>query len=217
MLICSIQTTSDPTEFREYYRARELQSSSSAAIAALTHLPPRHIAEFLTTAFFQHAESNYFFVKQSWLASKMDAVYSEDKASLDVSTTCILFMVLAIGTQYAYLQSTATQGIPSARTAGSEPSAFSEDALGVSFYQQACRLLPDIITISSLESVQACLLIGLYTLPLDASGLSHVYLNLAVRLAIQNGMHRRHHRSAFVGDVAEQSNRVWWTAFTMER
>lgn len=158
-------------------------------------------------------------MKQSWLASKIEVVYGQNMSSLDVSTICIIFMVFAIGTQYAYLQSPANDRISPDRDRGAvcATELFTEDALGVSFYQQACKLLPDIITISSLESVQACLLIGLYTLPLDASGLSYVYLNLAVRLAIQNGMHRRHHHTAFVDDIAEQSNRVWWTAYTMEK
>lgn len=154
-------------------------------------------------------------MKQSWLASKIEVAYSEKSASLDVGAICILFMVFAIGTQYAYLES--TECIPPNHNTSQAPGVFSEDALGVSFYRQACKLVPDVITVSSLESVQACLLVGLYTLPLDASGLSYVYLNLAVRLAIQNGMHRRFHQSAFVDDTSDQSNRVWWTAYTMEK
>lgn len=120
-------------------------------------------------------------------------------------------MILAIGTQYAYLDS-----LP--RDRGQIPAGpFSEDAIGVMFYQQACKLVPDVITISSLESVQACLLIGVYAMPLDASGLSYVYLNLAVKLAILNGMHRKYPNDRLDPTIREARNRVWWTAFTTER
>lgn len=54
-------------------------------------------------------------------------------------------------------------------------------------YRQATKLLPEVIHLASLESVQACLLFGLYALPIDASGLGYVYLNLAIKLAMQNG------------------------------
>lgn len=211
------KASSEPTKFKEYYRAQELNSPSGALETCISYLPPRYVADFLVAAFFKHAEGNYFFVKQSWLATKVEAAYLQDMSSLNTSTICIILMVFAIGTQHAYLDSSVTERPASIDDARPSPGAFSEDALGISFYQQACKLLPDIITISSFESVQATLLIGLYTLPLDASGLSYVYLNLAVRLAIQNGMHRRSHHNASVDATSEQSNWVWWTAYTMEK
>lgn len=89
--------------------------------------------------------------------------------------------------------------------------------MGRMFFQQASKLIPDVITVASLESVQACLLIGLYTLPLDTSGLSYIYLNLAVKLGIQNGMHRKYVGDGIDETTIEIRNRVWWTAFTIER
>ncbi|KAH7303825.1 fungal-specific transcription factor domain-containing protein [Stachybotrys elegans] len=203
----------------QYYRADELQSPSSVT-NSVSFLPPRFVANFLVHTFFAHAEANYWYLEREWLTARLGRMY-EDAASLsrrDVGALCVVFMVLAIGTQYAYLES------PERRLGGctrSQPPAdaghFSEDNIGVTFYQQACRLVPDIITLSSLESVQACLLIGVYTLPLDASGLSYIYLNLAVKLAIQNGMHRTYPGGALDASVLETRNRVWWTAYTIER
>lgn len=125
-------------------------------------------------------------------------------------------MVLAIGTQYAYLDSDAWKGGDDSSST-SAANNFSEDNVGIMLYQQACRLLPDVITIASSESVQACLLIGLYTLPLDPSGLSWVYLNLAMKLAIQNGMHRRYPGQASDPAMIETRNRVWWTLHMIEK
>ncbi|KDN67341.1 putative fungal specific transcription factor domain-containing protein [Colletotrichum sublineola] len=203
------------TQFKEYYRPEELQSSN--AVASLSSLPPRYVADFLVHAFFNHAETSYFYVERHWLKEKLDLVY-ENPASLtrrDVGTVCMILIIFAIGTQYAYLDSRDERGGPPSAAADSSP--FSEDTIGIMFYQQACRLVPDVITISSLESVQACLLIGLYTLPLDASGLSYVYLNLAVKLAIQNGMHRKYPGDAIDPVIRETRNRVWWTAYTTEK
>lgn len=141
----------------------------------------------------------------------MDVVF-ENPASLsrrDVPMLCILYMVLAVGTQYAYLDN------PSSKN--NDTGTYSEDNVGLMMYQQACKLLPDVITIASLESVQACLLIGLYTLPIDPSGLSWTYLNLASKLAIQNGMHRRYPGEGLDLVIRETRSRVWWTLYVLEK
>ncbi|KAF2019914.1 hypothetical protein BU24DRAFT_129249 [Aaosphaeria arxii CBS 175.79] len=212
--------TPDSTVFKEYYRPEELQSPSSI-VNSISSLPPRSIANFLVHSFFNHAEANYFFVERQWLEDRLDTVY-ERPATLsrrDVGSVCVIFAILAIGAQYAYLESYAEghEDHPpyGLKTKVSEP--FSEDNVSVMFYQQACRLLTDVIAISSLESVQACLLIGIYTLPLDASGLSYIYLNLALKLAIQNGMHRKCPVDSLNDSLRETRNRVWWTAYTIER
>jgi hypothetical protein len=210
--------TADDPNIKEYYRAEELQTSSSA-VTALASLPPRFVADFLVQAFFKHGETNYFYVERGWLMSKLDTAY-ENPSSLsrrDVGTVCMLFIVLAIGTQYAYLDSPGERRSDGHSHSPTGNGPFSEDAIGVMFYQQATKLIPDVITIASLESVQACLLIGLYTLPLDASGLSYIYLNLAVKLGIQNGMHRKYTGEGLDPVIRETRNRVWWTAYITEK
>lgn len=193
--------------------------SSSDTLTSLASLPPRYVATYLVSAFFKHAETNYFYVERGWLMGKLKMAY-ENAQSLsrrDVGTVCMLFIILAIGTQYAYLDSQHECNGDSSHDPSTGPGPFSEDSVGIMFYQQACRLVPDVITIASLESVQACLLIGLYTLPLDASGLSYIYLNLAIKLAIQNGMHRKYTGEGLDPVVRETRNRVWWTAYTIEK
>ncbi|KPM35767.1 hypothetical protein AK830_g10807 [Neonectria ditissima] len=202
--------------FKEYYRAEELQSANT--LASLSALPPRYVAEFLVQAFYKHAETNYFYVERGWLAEQLDLVYQNPGAlsRREVGTVCLIWIVFAIGTQYAYLDSRPERGGDPIKN-GLNTSPFSEDTIGVMFYQQACKLVPDVITVASLESVQAILLIGIYTLPLDASGLSYIYLNLAVKLAVQNGMHRRYPAEGLDPFIRETRNRVWWTAYTTEK
>ncbi|XWX02263.1 hypothetical protein V2A60_010298 [Cordyceps javanica] len=201
--------------FDEYYRPDELRSPAGSLVP-LSSLPPRSITDFLIHCFFQHAEANYSFVDREWLCIQVGIVY-ENPMSLsnsDIGTISMIFAILAIGTQYAYLESM-TEG----RTTidATESKQFTEDAVGIQFYRKAAHLLPEVIAASSLESVQACLLMGIYTLPVDASGLAYIYLNLALKLAVQNGMHRKHPANDIDARVRETRNRVWWALYTIEQ
>ncbi|KAJ5767239.1 uncharacterized protein N7511_004855 [Penicillium nucicola] len=204
----------DPDHSSDFPRAHHLRPSNSHLSAAIASCPPRHIANFLVKIFFKYSETHYFLVQQSWILSKLDLLYNNPEnfshKGAEV-TVAIILSVLAIGTQYAHLES-----LSQAPTSASG-STFSEDDVGTTFYQQAIRLLPEIIEIASLESVQACLLFGYYALPIDASGLGFIYINLAMRLGMQNGMHRKCKNEAFSRSMIETRNRVWWTAYVLER
>ncbi|KAF5553737.1 fungal specific transcription factor [Fusarium phyllophilum] len=193
-------------------RAHHLRPGRNHLSEAISSFPPPNISNFLVTVFFKFAESYLFFIEQSWVFEKLDQLYKSpqglSQAGSEV-TISILLTVLAIGTQYAHLEH--TDGSDNTSTSG-----LLEEEIGAMFYQQAIRLLPEIIEISSLESVQACLLFGYYSLPIDASGLGFIYVNLATRLGIQNGMHRKCSNSAFNASVIETRNRVWWTTFVLE-
>lgn len=197
-------------ELPEYWRPQELSTGSSNISTALAGLPPRFIAEFLAKVFFKYAQRNYFYVERRWLMKQLHIAYNETWSTSirDPGTVAILFGVLAVGTQYAHMDA------GNAADKGAVPS---EDEVGAMFYQTATKLLPEVIQTSSLESVQAVTLLGLYALPLDASGLSYVYFSLAIRLAIQNGMHRKYQGTELSAVTIETRNRVWWTACSTEK
>ncbi|TVY63853.1 putative transcriptional regulatory protein [Fusarium oxysporum f. sp. cubense] len=194
-------------------RAHHLRPGHNHLSEAISSFPPANISNFLVTVFFKFAESYLFFIEESWVFEKLDLLYKSPQGlsqSGSEVTVSILLTVLAIGTQYAHLEH--ANGSENTSTSG-----LLEEEIGAMFYQQAIRLLPEIIEISSLESVQACLLFGYYSLPIDASGLGFIYVNLATRLGIQNGMHRKCSNSAFNASVIETRNRVWWTTYVLER
>ncbi|KAE8383850.1 fungal-specific transcription factor domain-containing protein [Aspergillus bertholletiae] len=195
----------------EYWRAQQLRSGQSHLSAAVSSCPPPQIARFLANIFFKYAETHYFFIRKRWFFETLHVLYHDPNnfGKKGAAIIAIMLTVFAIGTQYAYLDS-------SGHNTASDGD-FSEDDIGATFYQNAVRLLPEIIESSCLESVQACLLFGFYSLPIDASGLAYIYINLAVRLAMQNGMHRRCKSEAFNPDMIEMRNRVWWTAYSLER
>ncbi|PYH98147.1 fungal-specific transcription factor [Aspergillus ellipticus CBS 707.79] len=204
--------TRSPDRVSGYWRAQQLKTNAHLS-AALACFPPRPIAGFLVKTFLKYAATHWFLVDEAWLLQRVHLLYTDpgslgDKAAAVAS---ILLCVLAIGTQYAHLES------PRERLPAHPPAAFAEEDVGVRFYEQSLRLLPEIIELACLESVQACLLLGFYALPVDASGLGYIYVNLAVRLAMQNGMHRKCHRAAFHPVMTETRHRVWWTAYSLER
>jgi Fungal specific transcription factor domain len=202
----------ESAEIWGYWRAEKVQSGLSNLSAIISCFPPRPIADFLSDVFFKYAQTNYFLVDRGWSLEQINTIYTEPErlSTKHAPVISIVLSIFAIGTQYVYLDSTQ-------RTHRLKGSTFSEDEVGKTFYQQAIKLLPEIIELSSLESVQAGLLFGVYTLPLDASGLGYVYLNLAIRLAMQNGMHRRYTGNALSAAMIETRNRVWWSAYTLDR
>ncbi|EED23989.1 fungal specific transcription factor, putative [Talaromyces stipitatus ATCC 10500] len=197
-----------------YWRAKHLLPASNTISVALSCLPPRQVADFLISIFFTYAETHHFYVEKAWLLRKVDALYTYpwQFGMKDVAVISIILTILAIGTQYAYLDS------PGRKTAESNTgSVFSEDELGALFYREAIRFLPEIIESSSLESVQACLLFAAYSLPIDAGGLGYIYINITIRLAMQNGMHRKYTGDELGAAMVETRNRVWWTTYVLER
>lgn len=197
----------------EYWRVEELHANSSEITETRASFPPRQVAGFLIHVFFKHAAINYFYVGRLWLTEKLNYVYENPSGltAKDAGVLAIMLNIFAIGTQYVHLESIVNTN------ENSSPNTEWENEIGTMFYRQATKLLPEVIHLASLESVQACLLFGLYALPIDASGLAYIYLNIAVKLAIQNGMHRRLPSHTFPLTTIETRNRVWWTAYCTER
>ncbi len=125
-------------------------------------------------------------------------------------------MVFAIGSQFAHMEAGPHENSASFNDLEGD-NMYGEEEVGVAIYHMASKLIPDVITIASLESVQACLLLAHYGLPLDAHGISYTYLGLAMKLAVQNGMHRKYTGQDIDPVTVETRNRVWWTLYTTEK
>ncbi|KAL4875737.1 fungal-specific transcription factor domain-containing protein [Aspergillus karnatakaensis] len=199
-------------QVKEYWRPTQLQSSTLVVSQAMNHLPPRQITEFLVSMFFKYAEGNMFYMEESWIREKVERCYdpATEYSLSDIPWVCSVFAVLAIGTQVAHMedsQSAATEDL----------NVCSEDSVGLSLYHIACRLVPDVILVASHESVQAFLLLALYALPVSTGGLAYSYLGIAVKMAIQNGMHRKYNGGGCDAKVIETRNRIFWSAYTLDK
>ncbi|KAF2630548.1 hypothetical protein BU25DRAFT_387843 [Macroventuria anomochaeta] len=200
-----------------FIRVGEADPASTSISDIIAILPPRPVTAFLTNVFFKHATSFYYYVDRRWLDGILDHIYTNVTGlrPKDVTAVCVVLMVLAVGTQYVHLESPKRH---SGRSTGVSPSFDTQNNwefdIGSTFYRQVSKLLSEFIHTGSLLSVQVILLLGLYALPIDASGLSYIYLNLAIKVAIQNGMHRKTSRTVFDESTKEIRLRIWWTVYS---
>lgn len=157
------------------------------------------------------SQTNYFYFDEATFREKLDFYYSNTRPPSinDAGWICTLLMTFAVGTQFA------SNSTPSGATSATE--SISDDQIGVELYRFSCRLIPDLITVASVETVQAFLLMGVYTMPIDTAGLAYVYYGLAIKMAIQNGMHRKLPEGTLAPEIAEVRNRLWWSAYSLER
>ncbi|CZT19124.1 uncharacterized protein RCC_04970 [Ramularia collo-cygni] len=198
----------------EYWRVNHLKSRSTAIKQLMAGLPPKPVALYLVKVYFQHAQINTFFVEEAWVLAKLDVMYGSGEALCgdDAAWLCTILGVLAVGTEFVHMEGNSEQTIAMGDSNGSSAAV----AAGVSLYKSAAELVPDVITIASVESVQAFLSLAHYALPLDAHGLAYTYLGLALKMAVQNGMHRK-----YIGNLGPEMvdlrNRLWWTAYRLEK
>ncbi|OAG22468.1 hypothetical protein CC77DRAFT_1029569 [Alternaria alternata] len=220
MAKANVQNLENVTRVPDFIRVGEADPTSTSISDILAVMPPRPVATFLTNVFFNHATSVYYYVDRCWFDETLDNIYTKPVSlrSKDVTAICVVLMVLAVGTQYVHLESPDRHKTSSTGTAtDSEVQSSWELEIGSGFYRQVAKLLSEVIHAGSLLSVQVLLLLGLYSLPIDASGLSYIYLNLAIKVAIQNGMHRKVSRNVLDPRTKEIRRRIWWTVYCMER
>ncbi|KAI2671791.1 transcriptional regulator family: Fungal Specific TF [Penicillium roqueforti] len=201
---------------KEYWRPTQLQSPPEVIVETLTHLPPRAIADFLITMFFKYVEVNSFYMERKWIEEKVALCYSPKTTytAIDFPWVCSVFVVMAIGTQVAHMEDEKPNP---ASEITEELNLCSEDSVGLVFYHAACKLIPDVLLVASHESVQVFLLLATYSLPVSTGGLAYTYYGLAMKMAIQNGMHRKYHGGNCDSRTIEVRNRLFWTAYTIEK
>ena len=183
---------------------------SDVVRAAKKGLPPRSVADFLVHVFFHAVEANYYYMDREEFKTRIGAYYdnSTTYTDSDPSFLCLVLMVLAMGSQFAELEAPR-------RPASLGPS--SDSGPGTVFYKKAKILLSDVVTQCSLESIQACFLMGLFLLPSNISDLSYVYHGMALKMAISAGLHRKISGADLDQTLTNVRNRLWWSLYTSER
>ncbi|CAK1362056.1 putative transcriptional regulatory protein [Cercospora beticola] len=204
--------TEDQFQVLDYWRAHHLKSRDSRMKTVLDSLPPKEVALFLSSVYFRFAQTNTFFADEGWIREKLDTLYQQNIVlnADDACWLCSTLSVLAVGTQFAHMP----QAVSGQSENGIETVA---DAVGISFYQMAADLIPDVVAIASVDSVQAFLCLAHFALPMDAHGVSYTYLGLALRMAIQNGMHRKYLGNEFDEHTLDLRNRLWWSTYRLEK
>ncbi|KAI1340708.1 fungal-specific transcription factor domain-containing protein [Xylariaceae sp. FL0016] len=205
--------------------------------AVLGALPPRGIVDFLTTTFFRFAQNNYFCIHPEIFSRKLAAFYDgthefqrEFQGAVTLSSRksaefiSVLFMVLAIGSQFAEVGESEKGHLEGVPVYQYSPNKLLQIEVpvptqnpGWRFYEVSRKLLPDIICSSTMASVQACILQGIFLPSTTSRDAGYNVLGLALRMAINMGLHRMFRGNSLHAHVRELRNRLWWTVYVAER
>ena len=180
-------------------------------------LPPNDVADFLIDAFFDFAQTNSFFAEREWVLVQKDHLYIGNLVPEDAPWICSVLSIMAIGTQFAYLANNLQDG--GHVVLGSDADTSTEVTVGTTLYQMATKLIPDVLAVGSVQSMQAFLLLARFSLSIDPRGLANSYIGVALRIATQNGMHRKCQgdNSSLSTSSMDSKSRLWWTAFALDR
>ncbi len=174
----------------------------------LGHLPPYEDAQVLVDAFFTFVESNWYYFDEQWFRDLLMEVYrSRAAASQPKQCTiiCLVFLVLALGSSFKHLSKPARLLVTDREIPGS-----------VSF-AQAMKLIQQVIAANTVESTMCCLLISLYLLATEEISHHHIYLGLALNLAVGQSLHREGIRNDESPREREMKVRLFWTIYSIER
>ncbi|RDW93727.1 fungal specific transcription factor domain-containing protein [Aspergillus mulundensis] len=221
------------TAYKHFITDTPSQTMFNGRMSLLAALPPQPVIDFLAASFFRYSQSNYFIIHPVIFSRKL-AAFIDGNQEFDPNPTtgrcrsssdfpCILFMVLAIGAQYADLEQGQSDESESSKCSSKIPPSGSEVVPkpernpGWPFYQISKRLLADVVSSCSMTSVQACLLQGAFLMTTTAHDAAYNLLGVAMRMAINMGMHRHNRTNSLHPRVHELRNRLWWSVYALER
>ncbi|KAL4742946.1 fungal-specific transcription factor domain-containing protein [Aspergillus similis] len=195
----------------QYHQPTILQPNEIKRIQkASCALPPRAVADFLISVCLTHASDVFFYLDQAQFLADVDQLYTEPASPLRLDTgfICLVLSVLALGSQWTDLE---------------RPSSFSATLLpdgrdpGRGFHEEARSLIPDLMDRTSLTSVQAPFILGVYSLPDRALGSAYSYMGLALRKAVALEIHQQADDTGMSEHERQVRCRLWWAVYSLER
>ncbi|KAF2621782.1 hypothetical protein BU25DRAFT_415801 [Macroventuria anomochaeta] len=189
---------------------RHSPDSAHRVCEAARAFPPQAVARFLLSVCNEHGTDSFHYFHTAQFSAELDEFYASPNSPLrlDSAFVCLAHATFALGSQWATLVRP-----KDTRTA---PSPQDGDP-GRLFYQQARSLIPDIIELNSIRTVQAAFVIGVYLLPASAISSSYVYLGLALRKALALDLHQETEEIHISDTERELRRRLWWAVYSLER
>ncbi|XPS78698.1 hypothetical protein M3J07_010711 [Ascochyta lentis] len=210
----SLDTETDPelqpSVLSRAQTPRQSPDSARKVTEAARAFPPQTIASFLLSVCNEHGTDSFHYFDTAQFSADLDEFYADVSSPLrlDIAFVCLAHATFALGSQWATL----------VRPEGSRPMPSPQDGdPGRIFYQQARNLIPDVIELNSLRTVQATFVIGVYLLPASAIGSSYVYLGLALRKALALDLHLETEEININDLEKELRRRLWWAVYSLER
>lgn len=177
---------------------------------AIEVFPPQAVGQFLLSVCINHGTDSFFYFDQELFTSDLGEFYADSASALrsDSNFACLALSVFALGSQWTTL----------AKPGNYNQGFMHEDSdPGRIFYDQARLLMADILDSSSIRSVQAAFIIGVYLMPASAIGASYIYMGLALRKALALNLHRESDDPQLNDREREARRRLWWAIYCVER
>ncbi|KAH7187217.1 fungal-specific transcription factor domain-containing protein [Fusarium oxysporum] len=192
----------------------QLLSHDITVVEAASVFPAFEAASRLMSIFFEFGQMNYFYIDELDFQSSLAEFYNKPfkLTAQDAPWVCVVLMVFAVGAQFSHLKGEDRSSTQMAQT----DHIWLDDALALMYFRQASKLVPDVLAIGSLQSVQALLLIGFYVLPLGNCSVASTYLSIGLRMATDCCLQLDNNISLTAREI-EVRRRVWCTAFILER
>ncbi|KAJ8109936.1 hypothetical protein OPT61_g7087 [Boeremia exigua] len=189
---------------------RHTPDSAHRVREAARAFPPQGVARFLVSVCNEHGTDSFHYFDTAQFSAELGEFYADSSSSLqlDSAFVCLAHAAFALGSQWATL----------VRPEGMTTTVAPQDGdPGRLFYQHARSLVPDIIELNSIRTVQAAFVIGVYLLPASAISSSYVYLGLALRKALALDLHQEAEDTHTSDTEKELRRRLWWAVYSLER
>lgn len=143
------------------------------------------------------------------MMAEIGQFYSNDSPlRSDPNFVCFALAIFALGSHWTPLEKP-KELENSHYIGGSDP--------GRVFFNQAKLLMPDIIERPCLRSTQACFILSVYLLPLNAMGSAYIYMGMALRKALALDLHQCSDDQVMDEKEREVRRRLWWSIYSLER
>ncbi|RKK67478.1 hypothetical protein BFJ69_g14480 [Fusarium oxysporum] len=171
--------------------------------------PPRPVADFLVSVCIRHGVDIFFYFDQAQIMDEIAQFYTNSSSPLrtDPSFICLALGLFALGSNWTPLERPIDSPLPHG----------DDSDLGRVFFRQAKLLIPDVIERTDLKAIQACFLLGIYLMPLNAAGSSYVYMGMALRKALGFDLHQSPDDQMIDDREKEIRCRLWWSIYSLER
>ncbi|EWZ02733.1 hypothetical protein FOYG_01957 [Fusarium oxysporum NRRL 32931] len=171
--------------------------------------PPRPVADFLVSVCIRHGVDIFFYFDQAQIMDEIAQFYTNSSSPLrtDPSFICLALGLFALGSNWTPLERPIDSPLPHG----------DDSDLGRVFFRQAKLLIPDVIERTDLKAIQACFLLGIYLMPLNAAGSSYVYMGMALRKALAFDLHQSPDDQMIDDREKEIRCRLWWSIYSLER
>ncbi|KAH8716613.1 putative transporter [Beauveria bassiana] len=195
---------------KNYNQIGSLASEKTAMVLhkAIDHLPSFEDAKVLIDTFFTFVESNWYYLDEEWFRDLFTDVYQGNIAApqpRQCTIVCLVFLVLALGSSFKHLSET------------DKLLAINGEIPGSLFFAQAMELIQKVIAANTIESTICCLLTSFYLLATEDISHHHVYLGLALNLAVGQSLHCEGTRNDETPREREMKVRLFWTIYSIER